>query len=310
LTQIDRLDNIVIIGSSIVDIAMYSTRLPSVGESLVASSMNAQVGGKASNQAIAVSRLGVTPWLLSKVGNDEWAAQALRLWRSEGVRTEFVTFHESEMTGMGVAFITSGGENWTVSSLNANRYLSPTDIEAAAARISSSKVLSIHFNPPLETICCALRLAKLNDVTTILNASPVELVDGAIFEMIDILVVNQFEALQLSGCEVNNATTAYEAARSLLRKGPKTVIVSLGNDGLVVATASQERKYEAFPVAAVDTVGAGDALIAGLSVAIAEGRSLFDAAHFANAVSALAVTRQGTWQGMPTRGVVDRFLES
>jgi ribokinase len=291
-----------------VDIAIHSTRLPLVGESLVASSMNSQVGGKASNQAIAVSRLGVTPWLLTKLGNDEWGAQALRLWKAEGVNTEFVTFHESEMTGMGVAFITSTGENWTLSSLNANRYLSPGDIEAAGSRISTSKVLSLHFNPPLETICCALSLARLNDVTTILNASPVELGCEAIFEMVDIVVVNQFEAFQLSGYNVTDEATAYKAARSLLSKGVKSAIVSLGNDGLIVATASKQRKYEAFPVRAVDTVGAGDALIAGLSVAIAEGGSVFDATDFANAVSALAVSRPGTWQAMPKRADVDSFL--
>jgi ribokinase len=86
------------------------------------------------------------------------------------------------------------------------------------------------------------------------------------------------------------------------------VIISLGADGLIVGSPQAEHKLESYPVTPVDTVGAGDALIAGLAVALGEGQGLLDAARFANAAAALVVTRKGTWQAMPTRKQVEDFL--
>lgn len=310
MNQVNDLNNIVIIGSTIIDLNIYSDHLPVTGESLVASNMTVQVGGKASNQAIAASRLGAVSWLITKLGQDEWAASALSLWGKEKVRTDYVTYHPYELTGLGIAVVASNGENWTVSSLNSNKHLNPADIEAAADLIRCSKVLTIHLNAPLATVSCALSVARLNNVLTILNASPVDDLGESILSMADILIVNQFEATQLSGCDVINDETAYTAARSLQKKGANTVIVSLGDRGLNVYTLDQCKKYEAFSVTAVDTVGAGDAFIAGLAVALAEGKSIFEAAYFANAVSALSVTKRGSWQGAPTRSVVDSFIEN
>jgi ribokinase len=310
VSQVNDLNNIVIIGSTITDINIYSDHLPVAGESLVASSMTVQVGGKASNQAIAASRLGAISWLITKLGHDEWAVKALSLWKKEKVQTDFVTYHPYELTGLGIAVIASNGENWTVSSLNSNKYLEPIDIEAATDLICSSKVLTIHLNAPLETISCALRIARLNNVLTILNASPVENLSEGILDMTDILVINQIEASQLSGHNVLDDETAHAAALILFNKGVSNVIVSLGSKGLNVFTPCQRKKYEAYSVTAVDTVGAGDAFIAGLAVALAEGKDIFEAAHFANAVSALSVTKRGSWQGVPTRSVVDSFIKN
>jgi ribokinase len=310
VNQVNDLNNIVIIGSTIIDLNIYSDRLPSAGESLVASNMTVQVGGKASNQAIAASRLGAVSWLITKLGQDEWAASALSLWGKEKVRTDYVNYHPYELTGLGIAVVASNGENWTVSSLNSNKHLNPADIEVAVDLIRCSKVLTIHLNAPLETISRALSLARLNNVLTILNASPVGELGENILTMADILIVNQFEASQLSGCDVYNDETAYAAARSLQKKGANNVIVSLGAGGVNVCTPDQCKRYGAFSVTAIDTVGAGDAFIAGLAVTLAEGKTLFDAAYFANAVSALSVTKRGSWQGTPTRSVVDSFIEN
>lgn len=65
----------------------------------------------------------------------------------------------------------------------------------------------------------------------------------------------------------------------------------------------------AYKVEAIDTTGAGDAFNGGLLTALAEGKTLRQAARFANALAAISVQRIGTTPSMPTRAEVDAFLE-
>src|SRR5690606_26063154 len=105
--------------------------------------------------------------------------------------TQYISRHATEATGMGIVVVTDEGNNWTLSSLNANRYLMTSDIDVAVPIIRSAQVVSIHLNLPLETLHHALSLAKQMGVTTILNASPAEHLDNKILALVDILVVNQ-----------------------------------------------------------------------------------------------------------------------
>jgi ribokinase len=90
--------------------------------------------------------------------------------------------------------------------------------------------------------------------------------------------------------------------------GCENVIITLGGDGAVCATASGTSRIPAFNVTAVDTTAAGDAFSGALAVAIAEGRRLADAVRFASAAGALAVTHRGAQPSLPTRLAIEEFL--
>jgi ribokinase len=121
---------------------------------------------------------------------------------------------------------------------------------------------------------------------------------------VDVLTPNQVESSQLTGMPVTDIPTATKAARQLVKQGIGTVIVKLGKQGAVVATADDTFHQPALPVKAVDTVAAGDAFNGGLAVALAEGMALEEAAQFATAVAAASVMVPGAQASMPERSRV------
>jgi len=300
--------NIVVIGSCIIDVTVYVPRFPIIGESLVASRVTTQIGGKASNQAIGISSLGAVPWLLTKIGNDSWAKLAKNLWVKRNVKIRYVRHDEKEPTGIGIVVVSNDSQNFTLSALNSNKILSREDINYAIPIIKKSRVLTIHLNPPVETVEHALAIAKKIGLISILNASPVEQLPDSIYELVDVLILNRVEASQLSGIHIGNVLDAYSAGQKFLCKGCRAVVISLGHEGLAVITPSHKHSITAFKVPVIDTSGAGDALAAGLAVALAEGNDILSAAKFACAVSGISVSRFGTWTSMPTKEEVNDFL--
>jgi ribokinase len=94
----------------------------------------------------------------------------------------------------------------------------------------------------------------------------------------------------------------------LLGRGPRTVIVTLGSRGVLVADGAAAEHIPAFAVEAVDPTGAGDAFIGSLAVFLAEGLPLREALRRANAVAALSVTRPGTQTAFPSRTEAEAYL--
>jgi ribokinase len=130
------------------------------------------------------------------------------------------------------------------------------------------------------------------------------------FLLTDILVVNELEAEAFAGCRVDDELAIREAARRLQERGPRTVIVTLGERGAFVRSGTREQRLAAFSVEAVDATGAGDAFVGALAARLAEGAPLEDAARFANAAGALAVTTLGAEPSMPRRGEIDLLFRT
>jgi ribokinase len=89
-----------------------------------------------------------------------------------------------------------------------------------------------------------------------------------------------------------------------------TVILTLGGRGALLARGEAAHRFPAFQVTAVDTTAAGDAFVAGLAVAMGEGRPLDEAVRWGNGAGALAATRLGAQPSLPTRDALEAFLES
>jgi ribokinase len=299
---------IIVIGSCVIDITLLTENIPRVGESIVASKILTQVGGKASNQAIAISRLGGHAFLLTKLGNDQWASIALKLWESERVDISGIRQDNTQTTGMGIVVIDKNGMNITLSSIGANKYLDAFDVKNIMSIAKEAKVLSVHLNASLDVIGYALREARARGMTTILNASPPENLPAELYEATDIFIVNNIEASFYSGIEVLTPKQGLQAGRKIINQGTGVAIITFGENGLVLVTKSEQHFIPAFKVKAVDTVGAGDIFAAGLAVALAEGNDTFSAARFASVASALHVSRRGTLTSIPYKKDVINFL--
>jgi ribokinase len=301
---------IIVVGSCIIDVNVRAESLPARGECLVATDALTQLGGKASNQAIAIARLGGRAIIVTRVGDDPWARIALERWQREGIDTSCVAFDRTRPTGLGIVVVDRAGENVTLTYPGASAALSPADVTQAEPAMAGAQVLSAHLNAPLATIEAALRIARARGVTTILNISPPETLPESFWPLIDVSVVNRDEAERLTGIAIDDSRAAIVAGERLMALGAGAAVVSLGRDGLICVTQTTRDVIAALPVEAVDTTGAGDALIAGIAVALAEGRDLPNAARWGVATSALAVTRPGTADAMPSRDAVERVLHT
>ena len=152
-------------------------------------------------------------------------------------------------------------------------------------------------------------LAAENGVKIILNTAPVQPISDHILSKVDLITPNEVEAEILTGIPVDGKENADKAADWFFEKGVKNVLITLGGRGVYIATKEKRGIIPAYKVEAVDTTGAGDAFNGGLVAALAEGKDLWEAAVFANALAAVSVQRIGTTPAMPTREEIDSFLK-
>jgi sugar/nucleoside kinase (ribokinase family) len=123
-----------------------------------------------------------------------------------------------------------------------------------------------------------------------------------VIERADVILPSLSEAKMLTGAESDEAGCrlwAQQGKLVVLKQGPRGSRVFYGNTDFEVAS---------FPVTEVDPTGAGDSFSAGITVALLEGMELREAARFANAVGALAVTVKGPMEGAPRRDQVRAML--
>jgi ribokinase len=181
-------------------------------------------------------------------------------------------------------------------------------VKKAKAAFASANAVIMQLETPLETVEAAAELADGKKTMVILNPAPAQKLPDSLLKRISILTPNETEAEILTGIKVTDDGSCAKAADALLRKGVKTVIITLGSRGSYVATAKSKQLVPGFKVRAMDTTAAGDTFNGALAVALAEGKSLNDAVRFANAAGAISVTRMGAQPSAPKRSEIERLL--
>ncbi len=187
--------------------------------------------------------------------------------------------------------------------------LSPDDVKRAESDIASSGALVTQLEIPLETVEYAAQLANKSGVLFILDPAPAQKLSPDLLRMVDVLTPNETEAQILTGIEVMDEESACTAAKKLLEFGIKSVILTMGEKGFLLADNDRIESVSAIKVKAVDTTAAGDAFTGSLAVGLAQGKNLYDAALFANYVAALSVTKMGAQSSMPTGEMVESFVK-
>jgi ribokinase len=299
---------ICVVGSSNIDLTFRAARLPRPGETLPGHGFQLGFGGKGANQAVMAARLGAQVRMVSRVGRDVFGEQTLAHYRAEGIDTSHVRADAERPTGVASIVVDDEARNCILVVAGANGALSPADVRAAAEAIRTADVLLCQLEVPVETTGEALRLARAAGVRTVLNPAPGLPLPDELLALADLCVPNETEVEALTGLPAATPPEAEAAARALLRRGPGTVIVTLGRRGALVVDAKAAQHVPGAEVEAVDTTGAGDAFIGALAVALADGRPLAEAVRRANLLAALSVTRPGTQTSFPRRDEAEAFL--
>lgn len=302
---------IVVIGSSNVDFIMKMDHLPARDETVTDATFMQTFGGKGANQAVAAGRAGGDVIFVNCVGDDPYAAPMVAGFEASGVRTDHI-FHETGVAcGAALVMIGEGGHNYLSVAPGANARLTPERVEGLRDVIAGAAYVLMQFEIPSETIARALEIANEEGVPVVWNYAPANPFDASQLNRVEILIVNEPEATALSGVAVTDRASAASAARKLREMGVGTAIVTLGEDGSVIAGDGVDgglAHVPAFPVEPVDTTAAGDTYCGCLCVALAEGKSLADAVRFAGAAGALCVQRLGAQPSEPWREEIDAFL--
>jgi ribokinase len=290
---------------------MKVERLPGTGETVLGNGYRVDYGGKGSNQAVGCARLGAKVSFVAKIGNDDFGAMALGLYRDEGIDVAHLRQVDAAPTGVGFILVDAvNGNNCIAIDPGANGLLTPGDVSQCEAALNSSAVVLTQLEIPVDAAAAALMLARARRVLTILNPAPVRPLPSSVLPMVDVLTPNETEAQVLLGRSPNAAIEPERIARELIGKGVRHVVMTLGEEGALLVTASSSTHFPAIKVAAVDTTGAGDAFNAGLATALACGASLEAAVQFAVVAGGLAVTKEGVIPSLPFRQEILQFYGS
>jgi ribokinase len=279
--------DIVVIGSVNLDLSATVARLPDPGETITGATLSRFPGGKGANQALAARRLGADVRLVACVGEDAAADEALALLREDGVDLSDLQILPGAQTGIALICVAPSGENQIVVAPGANALMDPRTLT-----VGSADALICQLEIPAEVIA---RSAVNFQGFFCVNLAPAKEIDVTVLQHADLLIVNETEAGwygdTLEACGGLVATT-YGAKGAVLRKGREVIA-------------------EAVPpeIRAVDTVGAGDAFTAALTVALVEGQEPLQALRFACAAGAAAATRAGAQPSLPTRAAVEALLD-
>ncbi|MDI9422703.1 MAG: ribokinase [Bacillota bacterium] len=299
---------ILVIGSLNVDLVIQGPRLPEEGETIMATSFRRYFGGKGANQAVAAARQGADIIMAGRVGADNFGEEQVASLAAEGIDTTYVLMDDEHSSGVAFILVGARGNNRIMVVAGANGAVGPTDIEALVPVMAACSCVLIQLEIPLDAALAAIRLANAQGAKVILDPAPAQSLPLSAYPHITVITPNAHEAQVLTGVPVHDLASAKEAAQILLDRGALAVVITLGSQGVYGLTLAGEFHYPAFEVNAVDTVAAGDTFAGVLAAQIGAGRSLKDAAEYANAAAALAVTRHGAQSSIPTRGEVLQFL--
>jgi ribokinase len=250
--------------------------------------------------------------MIGRVGYDLFADHLKASLAADGVDVSAVHATRSEPTGVAFIWVDRAAQNSIVVASGANHALSPRDVESFRASLAGASAVLFQLETPLGVVEAALPLARSLGARTILDPAPAQPLSPALLSNVDILTPNETEAcLLLNRPTVRiGAAEAVEIAQAIRSLGARAVILKLGDQGCYYQDDRDEWTVPAFKVEAVDTTAAGDTFNGALAVALAEGQPMDRALRFANAASALSVTRRGAQLSVPKRSEVDAFLKS
>ncbi|MFX1346372.1 MAG: ribokinase [Promethearchaeota archaeon] len=311
------LNYVLIIGSSNMDLNIYSERFPNPGETVTGGTFKQFLGGKGANQAVAAVRSGANTVFIGKIGMDSFGNQMISQLSRENIDTSHIIRDKEEESGVAFILIDKKGENMISVAPGANFRLSAEEIKTKAEVIKNASSLVVQMEIPIETIEEIFKIALKGDVIKVLNPAPLKPIPLEILEKVDIIIPNEGELYQLhSFLNLPKLTgegklKITQASRELAKLGIKNVITTLGKKGSIIYLGAEDKFIEipAPKVNVVDTVGAGDCFIGVLASKLCQGESIINSVQYSTIAASIAVTRKGAQDSMPYINEIEKKLK-
>ncbi len=299
---------ICVVGSINMDLVFRTPRMPVAGETISGHEFLQIAGGKGANQAVAAARAGAAVSMIACIGDDSYGQQSLQGLQSDSINCDHIQTIPACATGVAGIFVDDQGRNSIVIAPGANAHVSPAQITVASQAISGAQLLICQCETPLDSVIYAIGLATQHGIIVVFNPAPALALSDELLAQVHYLIVNETEARQLSGIAVTNLATAQQASDHLRQRGASCVLLTMGEQGVMITDSNQSRHLAAIRVQAVDTTAAGDTFVGAFATALCQGLSPIDAAQRAQYAAALTVTRLGAQSSIPDRAAVEQFI--
>lgn len=294
-------NKVVIIGSTNVDKILNVDRFVKPGETLhLQNAQKIYGGGKGANQALATARSNAQTTFISKIGTEGDADFMLEDFEQAHMNTDYIMTTDTAQTGQAFITIDANGQNTILVYGGANMELNDTDVNKAADAIAEADYIIAQLEVPVPAIISAFKIARENNVTTILNPAPASELSKDLLTLTDIIVPNETEAELLSGIAVTDRASMHQNAEYFLSLGMKVVIITLGEQGTYYATANSAGLIPSFKVKAIDTTAAGDTFIGALASRLnMTDFNIEESITYANKAASLTVQVEGAQKSIP-----------
>lgn len=290
---------ILVIGSLNTDFSVKVDDIPKPGETINADGLIINNGGKGANQAYTIGKLGGNVAMLGMVGKDIYGKNLKNSLKKVGVNVKNITLSKSDETGKAFINVSKNGENAITIINGANYAVDKKLIIKNKKTIEDADIILMQLEIPLEAVKEVLEIAK--DKMIILDPAPAnkEIMDFNL-ENVFLIKPNETELATLTKDEIKDEESIITAARKLISKGIKNVIVSLGSKGSYLVTENNFKFFPCIKTKAIDTTMTGDSFIASIALKLSEGKSIEESIAFASKVASVVVTKKGAQDSIPS----------
>ncbi|MDR7869556.1 MAG: ribokinase [Tissierellaceae bacterium] len=298
--------SITVVGSINMDLVVRCDEIPSVGETLIGKELLQIPGGKGANQAVALAKLNNDVIFLGKIGRDNYGHELLQSMNRANINTTYIE-RENISTGIAIINVDKYGNNNIVVIPGANGEVDKDYLNKNVEAIDRSDIILFQLEIPIETVKEGLKISKKLGKTTILNPAPAADLDDEMISNIDILIPNEHELERMSKVVIKDEESLVKAAKVLLSKGIKEIIVTLGSKGVFYMDHEKHQYFEAYKVDVIDTTAAGDSFIGGFISSYGENKDIVKSINMGQKAASITIQRIGAQSSLPTESEIERI---
>ena len=303
---------ICIIGNIVADfIAAEISKLPEWGELVgITPPITMNIGGNAAICSVSLSRLGLKPILVGKIGNDNLGSQLRNELRSLGVDVKYIGIDKNSSTSATLALARKDGERIFFHHIGANARLSMNAIKKVPLDGISALLLSSIFILPgikLDAAEKYLKSVRRKKIPTFLDVAwdPENLWKlNGLLRYVDFFMPNEDELLHIT-----KTSSLDRAADFVFQSGVETLIVKQGPKGCIIFFKGKKHRIMAPKVNAVDATGAGDVFNAGFIFEYLNSQDPLTSAEFAVHAASLSVAKIGGTTSAPDIIEAKKFMK-